>query len=93
MDAPVTVNGRQYGMPLVPAIVIRIDECEPAYLELAVSAGLMPNFERIRRSGTSRLAYSAIPSFTNPNNLSIAAGGSSCRPRNIGEHVPRPGIR
>ena len=53
MEAPVTVNGRKYGTPLVPAIVICIDGCEPAYLDMAVSAGLMPSFERIRRSGTS----------------------------------------
>ncbi len=74
MGAPVTVNGRQYGTPLVPAVVICIDGCEPAYLDKAISAGLMPNLERIRRSGISRPAYSAIPSFTNPNNLSIATG-------------------
>ena len=73
-EATVTVNGRQYGMPTVPAVVICIDGCEPAYLDTAVSAGLMPNLERLYRSGISQLAYSAIPSFTNPNNLSIVTG-------------------
>ena len=34
----------------------------------------MPNLERIKATGTVRLAHSVIPSFTNPNNLSIATG-------------------
>ena len=34
----------------------------------------MPNLKRIRETGTDRLAHSVIPSFTNPNNLSIATG-------------------
>ena len=35
---------------------------------------VMPNFARIKLEGTSRLAHSVIPSFTNPNNMSIATG-------------------
>ena len=34
----------------------------------------MPTLERMRKTGTDRLAHSVIPSFTNPNNLSIATG-------------------
>ena len=34
----------------------------------------MPALERIRATGTVRTAWSVIPSFTNPNNLSIATG-------------------
>ena len=34
----------------------------------------MPNLKRIRDTGTDRFAHSVIPSFTNPNNLSIATG-------------------
>ncbi len=34
----------------------------------------MPTLKRIRATGTDRLAHSVIPSFTNPNNLSIATG-------------------
>lgn len=71
---PVAVNGRAYPLPRVPAVVICLDGCEPAYLSEAEGAGLMPNLARIRRAGTERLAHSVIPSFTNPNNLSIATG-------------------
>ena len=70
----VTVNQRSYPMPAIPTVVICIDGCEPAYLETARGAGLMPCLDRILDRGTERLAHAAIPSFTNPNNLSIATG-------------------
>ena len=74
--SPVSVlaNGRNYAWPRVPAIAICLDGCEPAYLDEAIRAGLMPALERIKAKGTVRTAHSAIPSFTNPNNLSIATG-------------------
>lgn len=71
---PVLANGRVYPWPKRPAIAICLDGCEPAYLEVAIAKGLMPCLAEMRRSGTDRLAHSVIPSFTNPNNLSIATG-------------------
>jgi phosphonoacetate hydrolase len=70
----VTANGRDYPRPKVCAVAICLDGCEPAYLDAAIAAGLMPNLVRIKAAGTDRLARSVIPSFTNPNNLSIATG-------------------
>jgi phosphonoacetate hydrolase len=70
----VSVNGRSYAWPRVCAIAICLDGCEPAYLDAAIEAGLMPALERIKKKGTVRFAHSAMPSFTNPNNLSIATG-------------------
>ena len=70
----VTVNDRSYAAPRTCAIVICLDGCEPHYLDVALAEGLMPNLKRIRATGTDRLAHSVIPSFTNPNNLSIATG-------------------
>ncbi|RUX64278.1 phosphonoacetate hydrolase, partial [Mesorhizobium sp. M7A.F.Ca.US.014.04.1.1] len=70
----VSVNGRTYAWPRVPAIAICLDGCEPAYLDEAIKAGLMPALVRIKQKGTVRFAHSVIPSFTNPNNLSIATG-------------------
>lgn len=72
--APIEANGRRYEMPSVCAIVICLDGCEPAYLDMAIERGLMPNLDRIIQNGTSRIAHSVIPSFTNPNNMSIATG-------------------
>ena len=78
-QAPVWVNNRVYPQPKVCAIAICLDGCEPAYLDAAIADGLMPTLKRMRETGTDRLAHSVIPSFTNPNNLSIATG----RPPNV----------
>jgi len=74
IQTPVEANGRLYPAPKAPAIAICLDGCEPAYLDVAIADGLMPTLSRIRHTGTDRLAHSVIPSFTNPNNLSIATG-------------------
>jgi phosphonoacetate hydrolase len=70
----VQVNDRDYPFPKVCAIAICLDGCEPAYLDAAIAAGLMPALEAVKAKGTVRTAHSVIPSFTNPNNLSIATG-------------------
>ena len=70
----VVANDRIYLTPKTCAIAICLDGCEPEYLDVAIAEGLMPNLKRIRAVGTDRLAHSVIPSFTNPNNLSIATG-------------------
>ena len=74
ISTPVEANGRQYAAPKTCAVVICLDGCEPEYLDVAIAEGLMPNLERIRAEGTDRIAHSVIPSFTNPNNMSIATG-------------------
>ncbi|OUS08914.1 phosphonoacetate hydrolase [Rhodobacterales bacterium 52_120_T64] len=74
IQAPIVANGRTYPVPKTTAIAICLDGCEPAYLDEAIRVGLMPNLERIKATGTVRFANSVIPSFTNPNNLSIATG-------------------
>lgn len=74
INVAVTANRRTYPWPNVPAIAICLDGCEPAYLDEAIKAGMMPTLARIRQTGTERTALSVIPSFTNPNNLSIATG-------------------
>ena len=70
----VTANDRTYAAPKTCAIAICLDGCEPEYLDVAIAEGLMPTLKRMRETGTDRLAHSVIPSFTNPNNLSIATG-------------------
>ena len=70
----IEANGRGYAVPKTCAIAICLDGCEPAYLDAAIAAGLMPVLKRMRETGTERRAHSVIPSFTNPNNLSIATG-------------------
>ena len=70
----VTVNGRSYNWPSAPLTVICCDGSEPAYMEIAMQQGLMPNLQRIIAKGENRRGHSVIPSFTNPNNLSIVTG-------------------
>ncbi len=70
----VSVNGRDYQWPRAPLVVICCDGSEPDYMEVAMTAGLMPNLKRIIAKGENLRGHSAIPSFTNPNNLSIVTG-------------------
>ena len=70
----VTVNGRTYCFPKTPTVVVCIDGSEPGYIERTIEAGLAPNFAHLMAEGTSLLALSVIPSFTNPNNISIITG-------------------
>ena len=74
VSVTVSVNGRAYNWPSAPLVVICCDGSEPAYMEVAMQAGLMPNLRRIIAKGENRRGLSVIPSFTNPNNLSIVTG-------------------
>jgi phosphonoacetate hydrolase len=72
--ANVTVNGRSYRFPKEPTVCVCIDGSEPGYIERAIEKGLAPNFARLMHDGANLLAHSVIPSFTNPNNISIITG-------------------
>jgi phosphonoacetate hydrolase len=69
-----TVNGRTYDWPRQSLVVVCVDGCEPDYLTEAVTAGAMSWLGPMLARGTNRLADCVIPSFTNPNNLSIVTG-------------------
>ena len=71
---PISVNGRDYAWPQVPLVVVCIDGSEPAYMDEAVAAGRMPWLTGVRENGTNRIADCVVPSFTNPNNISIVTG-------------------
>jgi len=70
----VTVNGRRYRLPRQPTVVVCIDGSEPGYIERAVEAGRAPWFGNVLTQGTNLIADCVVPSFTNPNNLSIVTG-------------------
>ncbi len=74
IGADVHVNGRRYRWPKAPTVVVCIDGSEPGYIERAIEQGLAPNLDRLMRTGANLLAKSVIPSFTNPNNISIITG-------------------
>ena len=68
------VNARSYKLPTLPTIVVCVDGCEPDYIAQAVAHGHAPWLARTLATGTALLADCVIPSFTNPNNLSIVTG-------------------
>jgi phosphonoacetate hydrolase len=70
----IEVNGRIYGWPERPLVVVCIDGSEPDYIEQAVAAGAMPFTAGMIARGADLRAESVVPSFTNPNNLSIVTG-------------------
>lgn len=70
----VTVNGRKYRKPAAPTVVICFDGCDERYITHGVAAGLLPNISRIMSDGFYATADAAMPTFTNPNNMSIVAG-------------------
>ena len=78
MSSPIEINERQYpGMPSSTAIVICLDGSQKEYFEEASKLDLTPNIDSFKKSGEDLLVNSAIPSFTNPNNISIVTGRPS----------------
>jgi phosphonoacetate hydrolase len=72
------VNGRRYALPQHPTVVVCVDGCEPDYLAQAVAGGHTPWLARTLadsgKNGTGLIADCVVPTFTNPNNLSIVTG-------------------
>src|SRR6266436_7920693 len=71
---PIAINGRTYAWPPRPLVVVCVDGCEPDYIEQAFLAGAMPYLASAAAEGTRLLGACMVPSFTNPNNLSIVTG-------------------
>ena len=75
MKREISVNGRSYAWPKQPLVVICVDGSEPLYHEEAIAAGAMPFLGKmLAERGTALTALCVVPSFTNPNNLSIVTG-------------------
>ncbi|HEX6156589.1 MAG TPA: phosphonoacetate hydrolase, partial [Burkholderiales bacterium] len=70
----VSTNGRSYRWMDRPLVVVCVDGSEPAYIPEAVRAGVAPFLAQMQHTGTVLDADCVIPSFTNPNNLSIVTG-------------------
>jgi phosphonoacetate hydrolase len=70
----VEVNGRTYRWPQRPTVVVCFDGCDPAYIDAALASGTAPALSRMASEGFSGIAAAAMPTFTNPNNVSIVCG-------------------
>ncbi|OJA74055.1 phosphonoacetate hydrolase [Burkholderia ubonensis] len=71
---PVEVNGRRYNWMSRPVVVVCVDGCAYEYLEQAAEAGVAPFLRTLLKPGTALKGECVVPSFTNPNNLSIVTG-------------------
>jgi len=70
----IRVNGRDYRLAHQPTVVVCVDGCEPDYIAQSVAHGHTPWLKEVLATGTVLIADCVIPSFTNPNNLSIVTG-------------------
>jgi phosphonoacetate hydrolase len=70
----IEVNGRRYRLPERPCVVVCVDGCEPDYIAQAIAGGQMPWMKQVLARGAAVVADCVMPSFTNPNNLSIVTG-------------------
>jgi phosphonoacetate hydrolase len=70
----IELNDRRYRVPAQPTVVICADGCDPAYFEAGWRAGMLPTVARFRETGFYAVADAVMPTFTNPNNLSIVTG-------------------
>jgi len=74
----VAVNGRSYRWMACPLVVVCVDGCGYDYISRAMAAGDAPFLARMIAEGAAFEADCVIPSFTNPNNMSIVTGVPPC---------------
>jgi phosphonoacetate hydrolase len=75
LPSDLTVNGRTYRWMDRPLVVVCVDGCQYEYITAAAAAGFAPYLSRLLAgAGTNFMADCVMPSFTNPNNLSIVTG-------------------
>ena len=78
MTSSFSINNREYSSTIKKtSIVICLDGSQKEYLDEASKVNLTPNLDKIINKGEYLIAHSAIPSFTNPNNISIVTGQPS----------------
>jgi phosphonoacetate hydrolase len=74
MNNSITLHQRQYALPTQPVVVVCIDGCDPQYITQGIADGVCPTIARFHTQGFASTADCVMPSFTNPNNVSIVTG-------------------
>lgn len=74
MTAFIQLHQRTYALPSQPVVVICIDGCDPEYIAQGIADGVCPTIAAFARHGFAATADCVMPSFTNPNNVSIVTG-------------------
>jgi phosphonoacetate hydrolase len=70
----IEVNHRRYAVPKSPRAIVCLDGSDPAYLDDVLRSARVPTLARFTREGTFAIVNSVVPTFTNPNNVSIVTG-------------------
>lgn len=73
-EISVELHGRTYRLPSRPVVVVCVDGFDPEYLKTGCDDGILPTMSSWLESGFHTTAKCAMPSLTNPNNLSIITG-------------------
>lgn len=82
-----SANGRTYAVPTTPVLAICADGWDPEYVDDALARELMPRLAAALSSGgTYTLGRSQVPTFTNPNNITIVTGVSAAANGIAGNH-------
>ncbi|WP_205738392.1 phosphonoacetate hydrolase [Billgrantia endophytica] len=68
------MNGRDYRYPRQPVVVICYDGCDQRYIDAAIAQSIIPNMQRMMEHGFAGSSLATMPTFTNPNNVSIVCG-------------------
>jgi phosphonoacetate hydrolase len=96
MSEAIELNGRRYRAPQRPTVVVCVDGCDPEYIERGIPEGVFPTIGSFRRDGYLGTADAVMPTFTNPNNVSIVTGappsvhgiaGNYCLDRETGREI------
>ena len=96
MAETIELNGRRYRKPERPVVVICVDGFDPAYVERGIADGVLPTIGGFARDGFLGAADAVMPTFTNPNNVSIVTGappavhgiaGNYCLDRETGREI------
>src|SRR5215469_3738409 len=96
MSETIELNGRRYRKPQRPTVVICADGCDPQYVDHGIADGIFPTIASFANKGYLGTADAVLPTFTNPNNVSIVTGvppsvhgisGNYCLDRSSGREI------
>jgi phosphonoacetate hydrolase len=87
MSVRFAANERTYSAPDAQVLAICADGWDPAYVDDALERRLMPRLsEALDSGGSYALARAQVPTFTNPNNVTIVTGVSAAQNGIAGNH-------
>jgi phosphonoacetate hydrolase len=87
MSVRFAANERTYSSPAAKILAICADGWDPAYVDDALERQLMPRLaEALDAGGSYSLARAQVPTFTNPNNVTIVTGVSAAQNGIAGNH-------